>query len=262
MAAVAVATILFSSWAGIAPVRADTPAAPIVDPSTVAPGQSFTVSGGYCDGIVTVTIAGLALSDHVDGGTPPWVLSFNTPTDATPGPYTVVSKCSYFDFPDTTVTVSGEATTTTTAPSESISLVKTVTTTPGVCGTTSSISVPAAQEGQVPPAPRGATNQPAIVAYYCYTVTNNTQSTLVNNMVTDDKIAGFGVTQDIAPGATVNTVELGYNPGALLETTTTNTATWTGHSPSGLTFTATASATVTITAAPAVAAAAEASFTG
>jgi hypothetical protein len=86
---------------------------------------------------VTVTIASLNLSATVEGGTPPWVVTFTVPSDATPNVYTVVSKCSYFDFPDTTVTVSAEATTTTssttsTSTSSTTSTTATPTTTEAV----------------------------------------------------------------------------------------------------------------------------------
>ena len=126
LSAVVVTALAVSAWVTTSPARADTPVAPIVSPSSVSPGDPFTVSGGYCDGVVTVTIAGLGLGDTIDGGTPPWVLHFTTPVDAKPGVYTVVSACEYFDFPDTTVTVTSTAPTSTSTSTTSTSTTSTL----------------------------------------------------------------------------------------------------------------------------------------
>jgi len=115
---------------------------------------------------------------------------------------------------------------------------------------------------------------PGTTVYYCYTVTNNTQSLLATHSLTDDKLGALltNVMQDLPPGASANTVALGKTVSAVVNATTTNTATWTAlvgqiverrvAAQQAGPFTATAGATVTVTAAPAVAAAAIPNFTG
>ena len=129
-------------------------------------------------------------------------------------------------------------------------MAKTVGTAPGVCATTSDISVAA-----------GTT------VYYCYRVTNNTSSNLATHSLTDDKLGVLltDVDAELAPGASADTVTLGQTVSTAIDVTTTNTATWTAHTASGLPFTATASATVTVTTpttTAAVAAATSPRFTG
>jgi hypothetical protein len=189
-----------------------------------------------------VSVPGLDLSTSNVDGTLAWQVTFTVPDTVALGTYPVVVTPANCNFPEVSVTVIA---------AESISLVKTVGTTPGVCATTSNISVSA-----------GAT------VYYCYTVTNNTLSTLATHSLSDDKLGALmaNVAQSLAPGASTNTVALGKTVTATINDTTTNNATWTAHTEPGVPFTATASATVTVTPATTVPAAipvaATPSFTG
>ncbi len=235
---------------GATPAGAAPTPAPVANPSTVAPGQAFTVSG-VADCItgttLTVAVPGLALSTTTPGDAD-WQVNFTAPTSATPGTYPITISNSECSYPDGSVTV---------ALAQSISLVKTVGTTPGVCATTSTITVAS-----------GTT------VYYCYTVTNNTNSALTSHSLTDDKLGTLlsKVPFNLAVGANVNTVTLGKTISTVATATTTNTGTWTSYTDPGVPFTATASATVTVSAptttttapvaAPAVAAATTPQFTG
>src|SRR6188472_4067849 len=66
------------------------PNSPVVDPTTVAAGETFTVSGGpdCVDSILTIDVVSLDLSGYVDG-TANWSIEFNAPADAQPGNYLV-----------------------------------------------------------------------------------------------------------------------------------------------------------------------------
>jgi len=230
------------------PAGADTQIPPVANPATVAPGQSFQVSGAadcITGSTLTVAIAGLSLSATTSGDAA-WQVSFIAPTSAADGAYPITvtgSECSY---------ATGSVTI---AATQSISLTKTVGTTAGVCATTSNITVAA-----------GTT------VYYCFTVTNNTTSALTSHSLTDDKLGSLlsHVSYSLAPGASANTVSLGKTISTVINATTTNTGTWTGYTDPGVPYTATATATVTVSgstttttpAAPAVATAAAPRFTG
>jgi hypothetical protein len=93
----------------------------------------------------------------------------------------------------------------------SISITKTVTTEPGVCGTSSSIEVEA-----------GTT------VYYCYSITNTGDFMLDEHNLVDDKL---GVILDdfefeLEPDASVDTVTAGLTVDAVITETTTNVADW------------------------------------
>ncbi len=123
-----------------------------------------------------------------------------------------------------------------TAPS--ISLSKTVGTTPGVCATTSSITVP-----------EGST------VYYCYTVTNTGDTAFAMHDLVDDQLGtiftGFGYA--LAPGASIDTVTAGVNVSAVINVPTTNVGTWTAYNASvGDGVQGQATATVDVTAAEAI----------
>ena len=165
------------------------------------------------------------------------VRDFTVPEDAEPDTYQVVVDNEECTFNSGTVTV---------AIPETISLVKTVGTTAGECATTTTVSVVS-----------GTT------VYYCYTVTNDTQSTLATHSLTDDQLGDLLTDEaaDLPPGESGSTVELGLevwlNPRSPRPTRHLD-----GHQRAGAPFTATASATVTVTTEPAVAAAAAPNFTG
>lgn len=199
--------------------------APTVAPSPAAPGQEITVSGDpdcITGATLTVAVPALGLSQNVSGDSA-WQVKFTVPAKTSAGTYPLTVTGGECSFPDAAVVV---------AIPESITLVKTVGTTPGVCASTTSISV-----------------TPGTTVYYCYTLTNNTQSTLSVHDLTDDKLGTIlsTVSTNVAPGASTNTVTLGKTASATIDVTTTNTATWTAHTQPGIPFTATASATVTVT---------------
>lgn len=92
-----------------------------------------------------------------------------------------------------------------------ITLEKTVGTTPGVCATTSEITV-----------------APGTTVYYCYKVTNESPFTFTTHTLTDDTEGEIFVDHayNLLPGASATTVALGVTVDAVINTTTTNTATW------------------------------------
>ena len=114
----------------------------------------------------------------------------------------------------------------------SISLAKTVGTTPGVCAATSNITVP-----------EGTT------VYYCYTVTNTGDTTLDLHDLSDDQLGTIftGLAYALTPGSSVNTVQAGLSISAVMNTTTTNVGNWTAYNVAGAQATATATAVVNVT---------------
>ena len=144
--------VVLGGWIGAVPTDAQVVpiTAPVVAPTTVAPGQDFTVSG-VADCIqgttLTVSVPGLQLSVTVTGSAS-WSVHFTVPSTATPGHYSVTVTGAECAFPDGGVFVGWNPPT--------VLLVKTVGTAPSVCATTTSISVVS-----------GTT------VYYCYTVTNH-----------------------------------------------------------------------------------------
>jgi hypothetical protein len=134
-----------------------------------------------------------------------------------------------------------------------ISLTKTVTTEPGVCGTESSIEVEA-----------GTT------VYYCYTVTNTGNVLFDFHTLTDDQLGPLfeDLEYDLLPDASVSTVAAGLTIDAVITEDTVNVGTWTACNepqPNGaatspqqaapscveaLTATATATASVTVAVTP------------
>lgn len=121
----------------------------------------------------------------------------------------------------------------TVTPTPGISLVKTVGTTPGVCASTTDITVDA-----------------GTVVYYCYEVTNTGNITLTLHDLDDSALGELmnGLGYALAPGASVDTVAAGLTVSATITTTTVNTATWTAYNV-GPTDEATAVASATVTVA-------------
>ena len=118
----------------------------------------------------------------------------------------------------------------------SITLAKTVGTTPGVCAATSNITVAA-----------GTT------VYDCYTVANTGGTTLSLHDLVDDHLGTIftGLNYVLTPGSSVNTVAAGLSIPAVINATTTNTAIWTAYNAGGVDqVNAQASATVNINVAP------------
>ncbi len=125
-----------------------------------------------------------------------------------------------------------------------ISLVKTVGTTPGVCASTTEITV-----------------DPATDVYYCYEVTNTGNIPFGLHDLADNQLGSIfaGLAYDLMPGASVNTVEAGLTISATIEAPTINIATWTaytapvnGQEGNGFEAQAQASATVNVVFNPAI----------
>ena len=89
---------------------------PVVNPTTVAAGETFTVSGGpdCIDSTLTIDVVTLGLSGDVDGSAN-WSIEFTAPADAEPGTYLVTVSGNECTFGDATVVITAAATTTTTA---------------------------------------------------------------------------------------------------------------------------------------------------
>ena len=112
-----------------------------------------------------------------------------------------------------------------------VSLNKTVGLVPGECATSSVIAVPA-----------GTT------VYYCYTATNNGDAPLATHALSDSK---FGViipalAQELAPGESLSTVDLGYVISDTAQETAETSAIWTATAPEGAQAQDTASAVVNV----------------
>lgn len=77
-----------------------------VNPTAVAPGEDFTVSGGpdCTESLLTIDVIGLDLSQDVDG-TAPWEALFTAPADAEPGTYPVVVSGNECGFNDATIVI-------------------------------------------------------------------------------------------------------------------------------------------------------------
>lgn len=116
-----------------------------------------------------------------------------------------------------------------------ITLEKTVGTDPLTCSGTANINVVA-----------GTT------VYYCYTVTNTGNVALGTHDLTDDQLGAIftGELYDLAPGASVDSVSLGFVASAVVMTDTTNVGTWVASVVGGPSASASATATVTVSPAP------------
>ncbi|MFZ2488491.1 MAG: ExeM/NucH family extracellular endonuclease, partial [Anaerolineae bacterium] len=120
----------------------------------------------------------------------------------------------------------------------SILLTKTVGTSPGVCATTSMITVPA-----------------GTAVYYCYTVANTGNLTLYMHDLVDDQLGSIfaSLPYTLTPGSSVSTVDAGLEISATLDATTANTALWTAYNVGPIdVITATASATVYVPLEPGI----------
>ncbi len=112
-----------------------------------------------------------------------------------------------------------------------VTLTKTVVTTPGVCATTNDITVIEGTE-----------------VYYCYEVTNTGDVTLNLHDLVDDQLGPIftGLNYALTPGSSIDTVAAGLSIPAIISVTTVNTATWTAYNAAGPSVTATDSARVIV----------------
>jgi hypothetical protein len=115
-----------------------------------------------------------------------------------------------------------------------ITVTKTVGTVPGVCATTSEITV-----------------LPGTTVYYCYGVRNTGDVSLGIHDLVDSQLGTLltGIVYTLAPGVSVDTVLGGFTFAAVIDDDTTNTATWTAYN-TGPTDVATAQASATVTVSP------------
>jgi len=114
-----------------------------------------------------------------------------------------------------------------------IDLIKTVGVDSASCAATDSISFPLGGG--------------AVDVYYCYEVTNNGVVTLSTHSLVDSELGSLftGVSYDLGPGQSIDTVTLGDVFSATLSATTVNTAIWTAVDAAGAPATGVATATVT-----------------
>jgi 3D (Asp-Asp-Asp) domain-containing protein len=173
---------------------------------TIFSGFNYALTPGSS---VNTVAAGLSI---------PYVANASVTNTATWTAYTATGL-SATDTATATVTVA------------SIEIVKTVGTDPGVCGTESSITVPAGTE-----------------VYYCYTVTNTGDATLNLHTLVDDQLGTLfsGFAYALTPGSSVSTVDAGLSIPAMITMPTLNTATWTAYNDGGPEVVAEASAFVDV----------------
>ncbi len=133
--------------------------------------------------------------------------------------------------PGSTNVVSDTDTALVTVVNPSIVMSKTVGFNPNVCATTSSIEVAA-----------------GTVVYYCYTVTNTGDVALPLHDLVDDQLGTLldDFAFNLAPGATVSTVDAGAVISITASSTVTNTAVWTAFVDPIVTASYTDTATVTV----------------
>jgi subtilisin family serine protease len=129
------------------------------------------------------------------------------------------------------ITVSASASATVTVNNPSITLTKTVSIEPGICGLESSIEVSAGTE-----------------VFYCYFVTNTGNVTFSRHDLIDDQLGVIfsGFEYDLLPGESLNTVEAGISASLVAWHTTVNNAVWTAYSEEDLATSTSASAVVTV----------------
>ena len=161
----------------------------------------------------------------VDAGA---VISITATTDVT-------NTAVWTAFVDSNITASYTDTATVNVVNPSITMAKTVGTDPAVCAATDSITVAAGTD-----------------VYYCYTVTNNGDVALPLHDLVDDQLGTLldDFAFDLAPGATVSTVDAGATISATVTTTVTNEAVWTAFVDPNITASFTDTATVHVQEGP------------
>ena len=213
--------------------------APALD-GTFAQGFPFIVDG-TSDCSNPVDVPWLSFSPiggtTANGSNTPVTVSFDS-TGVALGTYDA-RMCIFSDDPDVgpgngtgLVVVPASLIVSQTAPSISVS--KTVGTTPGVCATTSNITVP---QGSM--------------VYYCYTVTNTGDTAFALHDLEDDQLGTIfsGLSYALAAGASVDTVTAGLDISAVINVPTTNVGTWTAYNQvpgDGVQGQATATVNVTV----------------
>lgn len=115
---VAASLLCLVTWAGAISAGAGQQITPTVNPTSVAPGEQFTVSGSpdCIEGTtLIISVPQLSLSDQASGDSS-WSVRFTVPVDTPPDTYliTVDGECTYGDT-NVVVTAALPTTTTTTA---------------------------------------------------------------------------------------------------------------------------------------------------
>ena len=114
--AVVAAVVALGSLISMAPANAASGGID-VNPASVAPGETFTVSGGpdCVDSTLGIAVTGLMLSQSVSGNAA-WEVTFTVPADAVADTYPVTVSGEECTFTDGVLTVTAPAPTTTVAP--------------------------------------------------------------------------------------------------------------------------------------------------
>jgi subtilisin-like proprotein convertase family protein len=181
--------------------------------ASVAPANGTTAPGAAADVTVTLDSTGLMPGDYSGN------LCFFS-NDPDPGPGN-----------ETELVVVPVSLTVLQTQFASIELTKTVGTDPGVCASTDEITVDGGD-----------------VVYYCYEVSNTGDVPLPLHDLVDDQLGTIfaGLSYNLLPGESVNTVAAGLTISQTIYLTTTNTAVWTAYDGSAFTAAATAAATVNV----------------
>jgi len=115
--AVVAAVVALGSLISMAPANAASGGID-VNPASVAPGETFTVSGGpdcIKSSELGITVEGLGLSESVSGDAA-WEVTFTVPANAVADTYPVTVSGEECTFTDGVLTVTAPAPTTTVAP--------------------------------------------------------------------------------------------------------------------------------------------------
>ncbi len=175
------------------------------------------------------TVGGMAQRTF---GELPSNITYSVNETPTPGWVLTDASCDNGDTPDAVFLAPGDDVTCTFRNAAlSIVMTKTVGTEPAVCAATDSIAVPEGTD-----------------VYYCYTVTNTGGITLPLHSLVDDQLGTLldDFPFDLAPGATVSTVDAGAVISITATSSVTNTAMWTAFISPTVTASYTDTATVMV----------------
>ncbi len=219
------------------------------DPAACATTDNITVAAGtdvyYCYTVTNTGDVTLPLHDLVDDelGTLLDDFAFNLAPGATVSTVdagavisitatsSVTNTAVWTAFVDPSVTASFTDTAMVNVVNPSITMTKTVGTDPAACATTDNITVAEGTD-----------------VYYCYTVTNTGDVALPLHDLVDDQLGTLldDFPFDLAPGATVSTVDAGAVISITATSSVTNTAVWTAFVDPSVTASFTDTATVMV----------------